>query len=186
MRSALLKSMVDVCTGLDGEEKEIKSLMQVRDCNLKYIWTTSKRSLFLAGNAAWAHILAKNQLRENPEGVGGEVVFITDDTPIQNSFEFLEPFLKSRSMKLSTFMYPAVLAVIFVLFLHVVSRLLRPLIRMKNPFPHPATLYFIVCFYCFNRLKATLRLDYKPIYSPEESLSNSLQYYKTVPLTSFS
>ena len=81
-------------------------------------------------------------------------------------------------------MFPATLAVIFVLFLYVVSRLLRPLVKIKNPFPHPATLYFIVCFYCFNRLKATLRLDYKPIYSHEESIGKSLDYYREVPLDS--
>ncbi len=136
------------------------------------------------GNAAWAHILAKNKLRDSPEDIGGEVVFITDDTVISNAFEFLDPFLKARSMKSSSFTFPAFLAVIFVLFLYVVSRLLRPLVHIKNPFPHPATLYFIVCFYCFNRLKATLRLDYKPIYNHEESIDKSLEYYKVVPLDS--
>ena len=134
------------------------------------------------GNAAWAHILAKNQLLDHPESVGGEVMFITDDTAIQNAFDFLNPFLNGRSMKTSSFMFPATLAVIFVLFLYVVSRLLRPLVRFKNPFPHPATLYFVVCFYCFSRLKATLRINYKPIYDPQQALAMSLGYYKTVPL----
>jgi 3beta-hydroxy-delta5-steroid dehydrogenase / steroid delta-isomerase len=138
---------------------------------------------FETGNAAWACILAKNQLLENPTNVGGEVMFITDDTVIQNAFEFIDPFLQARSMKTSSIVYPATLAVIFVLFLYFVSRMLRPLVHLKNPFPHPATLYFIVCFYCFNRLKATLRLGYKPIYSPEESISKSLEYYKEVPLS---
>ena len=138
---------------------------------------------FESGNAAHAHLLAINQLLENPASVGGEVMFITDDTVIQNAFEFIDPFLQARSMKTSSIVYPATLAVIFVLFLYFVSRMLRPLVHLKNPFPHPATLYFIVCFYCFNRLKATLRLGYKPIYSPEESIRNSLEYYKDVPLS---
>lgn len=120
---------------------------------------------------------------KEPTIVGGEVIFVTDDTVIQNAFEFLDPFLKARSMKASTFVYPATLAVIFVLFLYFVSRMLRPLVHLKNPFPHPSTLYFIVCFYCFNRLKATLRLGYKPIYSPEEAINKSLDYYKNVPLS---
>lgn len=86
-------------------------------------------------------------------------------------------------MRLSSIQFPATLAVILVLFLFVVLRLLRPILKLKNPFPHPATLYFIVCLYCFNRLKASLRLNYSPLYSYEESLRNSLEYYKNVPLT---
>ena len=135
-----------------------------------------------AGNAAWAHILAKNQLLDNPVAIGGEIVFITDDTAIQNAFEFMEPFLKARSMKTSGFMFPATLAIIFVLFLYMMSRLLRPLVHIRNPFPHPATLYFIVCFYSFNRLKSTLRLGYKPLFNPEDSVNKSLEYYRDVPL----
>uniref|UniRef100_A0A0P5RFW1 3 beta-hydroxysteroid dehydrogenase type n=1 Tax=Daphnia magna TaxID=35525 RepID=A0A0P5RFW1_9CRUS len=152
-------------------------------CLYRIGWGGERIQVTYAGNAAWAHILAKDQLMKEPTIVGGEVIFVTDDTVIQNAFEFLDPFLKARSMKASTFVYPATLAVIFVLFLYFVSRMLRPLVHLKNPFPHPSTLYFIVCFYCFNRLKATLRLGYKPIYSPEEAINKSLDYYKNVPLS---
>jgi len=136
----------------------------------------------ISGNAAWAHILAKDQLLDSSACIGGEAIFITDDTIMEDSYSFLEPFLKARSMKASQMTFPATLAIIFVVFLHALSRLLRPLIQIKNPFPHPSVLYFIVCLYCFNRLKATLRLNYKPLYDPEESIANSLSYYKTIPL----
>lgn len=138
---------------------------------------------FSVGNAAWAHILAKDRLKDASGEIGGEVFFITDDTLVQNPFDFLDPFLKTRKMRLSSVQFPATLAVIFVLFLFVVLRLLRPIVNIKNPFPHPATLYFIVCLYCYNRLKATLRLNYSPLYTYEDSLRNSLEYYKNVELT---
>ena len=150
-------------------------------------WGGERSQVTYAGNAAWAHILAKNKLDEDQgrRDIGGEASFITDDTPIDNPYKFLEPFLQSQRMKLSSMMFPATLGIIFVLLLHIICRLLKPLTlgRLQNPFPHPGTLYYVLCIYCFNRLKSILRLDYKPLYTPEKSISNSIAYYKSVQLT---
>ena len=160
--------------------------------------------ILLTGNAAWAHILAKNQLRDNPKELNGDSIFITDDTTIDSPYDFLKPFIESKSMTLSTSLYPAALAVIFVYIFYIFSRIVKPLTVIDNPFPHPGTVYytgiFIVTYffagrfinawlqfltvniYTFNRLKSILRLNYKPIYDYEQSVANSLSYYKTVPL----
>jgi len=150
-------------------------------------WGGERVQTTYAGNAAWAHLLAKDRLKDPAarKDIGGEVVFITDDTPIDNPYSLLEPYLESRQMRLSSMCFPAKVALILVLFLDVLLRLLRPLTgqRLRNPFPHPSALHFIVLVYTFDRLKATLRLRYQPIYDPQQSLANSMAYYKSVPLT---
>ena len=45
------------------------------------------------GNVAHAHVLAMRQIVDASAHIGGEAWFITDDTPVVNFFEFMEPIL---------------------------------------------------------------------------------------------
>ena len=85
-------------------------------------------------------------------------------------------------MTISSKSYTATFAVLFTLLLYTLTRILKPIVSIRYPFPHPATVFFMTNFYCFNRLKANLRLGYKPIYKPEESMANSLEYYTKIVL----
>lgn len=42
----------------------------------------------LPGNAAWAHVCAKDSLLDSPTAVGGLSVFVTDDSPITDVTKF--------------------------------------------------------------------------------------------------
>ena len=46
-----------------------------------------------AGNVAWAFLCALSSMSKD-EDLGGKALFITDDTPLMNSFDFTEIFLK--------------------------------------------------------------------------------------------
>ena len=62
---------------------------------------TSQFQQMYVGNAAWAHIVAAEAMRQNPQEVGGQAYFITDDSPTQNIFEMMKPYLKFHDLNVS-------------------------------------------------------------------------------------
>lgn len=135
-----------------------------------------------AGNVAAACLRTKDKLQADPN-LGGEAFFITDDTKILDPFEFFEPYLKARGFRLSDRQYPYwIFIIIFALFTWIIS-LVRSFYEIKLPQNlTPANLRYLCNTYFFNRNKATLRLDYEPIYNHDEALERSLPYYKSVPI----
>jgi len=108
------------------------------------------------GNVAWAHIVANNVLARD-KIFGGEVFFITDDTPKLNPSRFMEIFLKARGMSLSTYSIPYsfVYCIIYAIetFLHLIS----PIYKLNRSFIYVnRNLYF-------SRNKAERMFRYEPI-----------------------
>lgn len=58
-------------------------------------------------------------------------------------------------------------------------RLIWPIYQIKLPEGiTPAGLKYLSTLYIFNRNKATLRLDYEPLYNHDEAQEKSLRYYE--------
>lgn len=134
-----------------------------------------------AGNVASATLQAKDKLQSDTS-VTGEHFFITDDTKILDPYEFIEPYIKARGFQLSTRAYPLWL---FVLFLSLYTWLLGMFGSVLPKLPKGLTTTNVRLFcttYFFNRTKATLRLDYEPLYQHDESEERSLAYYKKVAI----
>lgn len=62
------------------------------------------------GNVAWAHVCAARALAVDPGLTSGRPYFITDDTPVVNSFESMRPFLAAKGYTLSENRVPYPLA----------------------------------------------------------------------------
>ncbi|OQR69050.1 3 beta-hydroxysteroid dehydrogenase type 7-like [Tropilaelaps mercedesae] len=130
------------------------------------------------GNAAHAHIVAKNRLRENSD-CAGEVYYITDDTPLQELYSAIKPYVDSQGkFRISDWSIPYLLAILGISILVLIVRLVRPIYQVGKYFPTPAAVTYACTSVFFNRQKATLRLKYYPHYTVEESHENSLKYYK--------
>ncbi|XP_023220647.1 3 beta-hydroxysteroid dehydrogenase/Delta 5--_4-isomerase type 3-like [Centruroides sculpturatus] len=133
------------------------------------------------GNAAWAHIKAKQTIGKD-ESVSGEAFFVTDDTPIIDIYENIRPFVEERGFKLSEYVIPYWIVFLFLFFIASITRLISfvfvPPWRIQNP----STLDYICSTFFFNRSKAILRLGYQPIYTPEESREKSITFYSKVQL----
>ncbi|XP_074601084.1 3 beta-hydroxysteroid dehydrogenase/Delta 5--_4-isomerase [Brevipalpus obovatus] len=130
------------------------------------------------GNAAWACIKAKDRLRTDPR-IGGEEFFITDDTPVQDPFEFAKSFMESRDFKLSPKAIPFWILMIYLNFLMLLALAVKPFYRINiaEKMNHRKIRYLNTTYF-FNRTKAILRLVYEPRYTPDESLQRSAKYYK--------
>jgi nucleoside-diphosphate-sugar epimerase len=143
------------------------------------------RALFqqaYAGNVAWAHVLAAHRL--SPEGgahAAGHAYFITDDTPLMNTFTFMEPFLKSRNVNLSARSIPY--SIMYALFYVTEGflRLIEPLYKV-NLEANLASLIYINMDVYFKRDRARKMLGYEPLYSFDESMQQSMKYYSTMKL----
>jgi len=132
------------------------------------------------GNSAWAFICAEKALRRNSK-LGGEVFFIPDDTPIQNSFLFMKPFLESRNCSLSKYRVPYLLVYPLLFCMEAILHFISPLVKINMQMVSCSVKYINMDLY-FNGSKGRQLLQYQPIYSPQESMKRSLGYYKTVKL----
>ena len=132
------------------------------------------------GNMAWAHIKAYEALQREPE-VGGRAYFITDDTPIKNSFYLMEPFLSARGYQLSARPIPYSLVYGLLYVTEWALWLLQPLKKINLSTCLCSIVYINMSIY-FNSGEARRRFGYEPIYSSAEAHQRSLPYYKTVEL----
>jgi len=131
------------------------------------------------GNVAHAHALAVRALLEPEARVGGEVYFVTDDSPAVNFFDFMEPILnelgyslppKSRSLPYGPmFALGALLeGVAFVCrpFFHFVPTLTRSSVR------------FVGHDHTFVGDKAGRDLGYQPVYSESQAIKRTVDWFR--------
>ncbi|XP_076336389.1 3 beta-hydroxysteroid dehydrogenase/Delta 5--_4-isomerase type 1-like isoform X2 [Tachypleus tridentatus] len=133
------------------------------------------------GNAAWAHIRAKDTLRED-KTAAGEVYFITDDTPIIDIYEIMRPWVEAHGFKLSDYVLPYVFVYILLAVVCFFLRLVSPFYKPEGYITSTEELDYLCSTYFFNRAKATLRLDYHPLYTPDEASERSMSYYANVEI----
>lgn len=135
-----------------------------------------------AGNVAWACIKAKDRLAID-ESIGGEYFFITDDTKINDPFDFIEPYLNSQGLKISEKSVPFWLLYIILSIFFFFVETIKPFYHIKVPEKYNLRkIQYLTNSYFFNREKATLRLGYEPLYDPDEAERLSLEFYSKLKI----
>ncbi|XP_060085629.1 3 beta-hydroxysteroid dehydrogenase/Delta 5--_4-isomerase type 1-like [Ylistrum balloti] len=129
-----------------------------------------------AGNVAWGFVCAVKALRENSD-LGGEVFFVCDDTPLGNMFQLVDPFLKSCGLKMTNFILPYWFMVFLAVVLICIAWIISPIYQINSNFT-PRSVRYINMKVNSVYKKASEILDYKPLYSHEESVRRSIEYYK--------
>ena len=132
------------------------------------------------GNTAWAFVCADVALRSQTD-VGGSFYFIPDDTPVMNTFQFMEPYLQARNFRLSRTYLPYTFVYNLIYFMEVFLKFLSPLIKINFQTASCSIKYINMNLY-FSNKKAQKHLGYKPIFTAKEAEMNSLAYYKQVKL----
>lgn len=134
-----------------------------------------------AGNAAWAHIKAKERLIHD-NTISGEAFYVTDDTPIVDIYENIRPYVEASKHKMSERVLPYWFVYFALVFLSLFLRLVRPIYKMSKPLVPSGVVSYMCSTIFFNRSKAILRLNYQPIYTHEEAQTNSLKYYSKLKI----
>jgi len=134
---------------------------------------------FPLGNAAWAHLLAKDQLLVSRPGGGiaGLPIFITDDTPAGDLFTFAHKVTTQADLPArccpTRWYIPAFLAYLIAVLLELAVLILR----VPLPVPPRGVVSFLGSVVLYNRLRASVHLDYTPIFQPEDSFRRANKYY---------
>lgn len=133
-----------------------------------------------AGNVAWAFLKANEALRLNPDSVGGHFFFIPDETPIQNIFDSLHPYLVEHNFKVSPFRIPySLIYILFTvrdIFLWVIS------FFAKFHLTPLCSISYINMTLVFSGKKAQRMLGYHPLFTPAESIKRSKKFYDSLKL----
>lgn len=162
--------------------------------DIAYGQLTNAPLLFLfvlsAGNAAWAHIRAMQTLTREPDAIGGLPVFISDDTPIEDTTRFCQRVSRAGQrqrlrLRPTWWSLPTMLTYFAAVLLELLVRwLVRPLmLRWRR---HDWRLSFSPCalvayggsIILFSRLRASIHLDYEPIFNEAESILRSANWYE--------
>lgn len=162
-----------VTNGLQSAKDNRGILYQVGDGRSQFQQT-------YVGNTAWAFVCADKALKKNAIN-SGEFFFVPDNTPIQNTFQFMEIFLKGRNYKLSKYKIPFSIVYYPVLMLEWFLHVLSPLVRIYLPIVSCSIKYINMNLH-FSGKKARERLGYHPIYKPNESIEKCLDFYQNVKL----
>ncbi|XP_075217878.1 3 beta-hydroxysteroid dehydrogenase/Delta 5--_4-isomerase type 1 [Lycorma delicatula] len=150
-----------------------------------------KHQLTYAGNVAWAHICAKNILQQDPTRIAGLPVFINDDSPVRDIIKFSlnlinNPISKKKHYRLSWWYLPIFISYIITSFIEFIFKLIYPsVIRKRLPVAPKSVVTFLGSILLYSRLRASIHLNYSPIYTYKESEMKSVQFYTSERLKNY-
>lgn len=134
-----------------------------------------------AGNVAWAHIRAKQTLKNSPKNIAGLPVFVTDDTPIEDTSRFCQRLSRRTNafnIRPTSWSLPSLLGYWLCILLEMIISLLNPIFGTKLSFQPRALSAYAGSLLQYSRLRAELHMDYEPLYNEERSLDDSAKWYE--------
>ncbi|XP_002510725.2 short-chain dehydrogenase/reductase family 42E member 1 isoform X2 [Ricinus communis] len=152
---------------------------RIGDANVKTDWV-------YVDNLVLALILASMGLLDDIPNSGGHPVaagqpyFISDGSPI-NSFEFLQPLLKSLNYDMPKASLSVPHALILGKIFGAIYTLLYPWLNrwwLPQPFILPAEVYKVGVTHYFSFLKAKEELGYVPMVTPREGMAATIAYWQ--------
>lgn len=115
-----------------------------------------------------------------------EITFILDHTPYLDMYENITPFLSARKFSLSQRAVPFYPPYYSYCAIEAMVKVFNKYINVSSYFRNwPSSAYFFTYFYnwvFFKSVKCRIFVDYVPLYSFEQAVTNSLPYYANVDL----
>ncbi|KAH8365551.1 hypothetical protein KR093_001945 [Drosophila rubida] len=139
-----------------------------------------KQQLVYAGNVAWGHICAYKALKVSTKAVNGLPVFVTDDTGINDVSRFLQKMAlmgERFKVKTSWWYLPHFLFFFLAFLLEFIVRLAFPYTKYRLPYSLRSIASFTSSMLMYNRLRASIHMDYMPLYDPDISAERSAKWY---------
>ncbi|KAH8405284.1 hypothetical protein KR222_001962 [Zaprionus bogoriensis] len=139
-----------------------------------------KQQLVYAGNVAWGHICAYKALQVSSKAVNGLPVFVTDDTGINDVSRFLQKMaLMGERFKIKTsWWYLPHFLFFFLAFLwEFVVRVAFPYTKYRLRYSPRSIASYTSSMLMYNRLRASIHMDYMPLYDPDVSAERSAKWY---------
>lgn len=139
-----------------------------------------KQQLVYAGNVAWGHICAYKTMKSNPKAIAGLPVFITDDTPINDVCRFIQKTAiagEKFKVNLSLWYLPHFLFFFLSFLTEFLLKLVYPLTKYRLNYSLRAIASFTASVLMFNRLRASIHIDYTPLVDSNTAMERSARWY---------
>ncbi|EDV96693.1 3 beta-hydroxysteroid dehydrogenase/Delta 5--_4-isomerase type 1 [Drosophila grimshawi] len=139
-----------------------------------------KQQLVYAGNVAWGHICAYKALKVSTKAVNGLPVFVTDDTGINDVSRFIQKMALiggQFKVKTSWWYIPHFLYFFLAFLLEFVIRVAYPYTKYRLRYSPRAIASFTSSMLMYNRLRASIHMDYVPLYDADSSAERSGKWY---------
>uniref|UniRef100_A0A1B6E4D6 3-beta hydroxysteroid dehydrogenase/isomerase domain-containing protein n=1 Tax=Clastoptera arizonana TaxID=38151 RepID=A0A1B6E4D6_9HEMI len=141
-----------------------------------------KQQLCYAGNAAWAHIVAKDELNNSSNTIEGLPVFITDESQIVDNLKFCERTIKktdgSKCYNTPWWYFPIIISYYLAMAMEFFMDKLYPhIIPNRLPISPTGTVAYLSSLILYNGLRASIHLNYEPIYKTDVAYKRASKYY---------
>ena len=133
-----------------------------------------------AGNAAWAHLCTRNQLKIGPKKITGLPIFVTDDTPVTDAVRFSQRVnadMDSIKLKPTSWSIPFLFCYIIAFLTEIILLTLNLFVKVQVTYAPRGLISFGSSLVLFDRLRAAIHLEYEPIYTVEQGFSRSAKWY---------
>ncbi|XP_068142743.1 3 beta-hydroxysteroid dehydrogenase/Delta 5--_4-isomerase [Drosophila tropicalis] len=139
-----------------------------------------KQQLVYAGNVAWGHLCAYKALKTSGKAVNALPIFVTDDTGINDVSRFIQKMalLGERvKVKTSWWYLPHFLFYFLAFLLEFVVRAAFPYTKYRLAYSPRAIASYTSSMLMYNRLRASIHMDYMPLYDADASADRSAKWY---------
>lgn len=133
------------------------------------------------GNVAWAHIRAKETMKKSPKNIAGLPVFVTDDTPIEDTARFCQRLSRRTNafnIRPTSWSLPSLLGHWLSILFELIILVLHPIFGTTLSFQPRALSAYAGSLLQYSRLRAELHMNYEPLYSEEFALDESVKWYE--------
>lgn len=118
-------------------------------------------------------------MSKKDETISGLPVFITDDTTVADTTRLCEKFTyepeTGKSLcRQSWWSVPLVLSLLIAL----LSQTLSSIMNIKLPVSPCGLISYLGSIVYFSRLRASIHMDYSPVYNEDESIKMSSKFYR--------
>lgn len=132
------------------------------------------------GNAAWAHICAKNKLKADPKAISGLPIFITDETSVTDTIRFTQRVnvdMEMFKITPTSWAIPFILCYMLAILVEMTLKVINLFTKYHVQYCPRGMLGFASSLLLYDRLRSEIWLEYDPIYSVAESFSRSGKWY---------
>ena len=176
-----LRTCVLRCTGMYGEGDKTFITKAMNNFVYNYYVRNDRNKIQITyvGNAAWGHVLAAQSLFDEAmaEKLAGKPYFLGDHTPNYTGTEMMGSFLDPMGYKCLPFAIPLVFFLLIGYIMDAIAFVLA-LLKIDVHVIGVAAVWSIHIDYTFSNIRAQRDFNFKPLFSHEEALQRSIQYYK--------
>lgn len=120
-------------------------------------------------------------LKKAPKGIAGLPVFITDDTPVEDTSRFCQRISRAQNtfnIRPTSWTIPSFFAYFLAFLLEAIVSFLYQIFGLTLPFQPRSLVAYAGSMIMYSRLRADINMDYVPLYDEEKSIQNSAKWYE--------